>query len=106
MTEEPTTQPESLLDKLKQHIRLEEDMDPSMLSFYLDAADRYVQKKLGHSSEYLQIMVATAMNDNRSSSDDLATAMEALEPIFYLEVLTDDNATDQPTAVGSQATGT
>lgn len=94
-----------LLDKLKQHIRLEDDMDTSLLPFYLESADRYVQKKLGHSSDYLQIMVATVMNDNRSSSEDLAAALDALEPVFYLEVLTSgsDSSPNQSTKVDSQA---
>lgn len=104
-TNQGTTADNDLLSKLKQHIRLEEDMDDSLLPFYLSAADRYVTKKVGHSENYLQIMVATVMYDNRSASDDLAAALEALEPIFYLEVLTDgnDSTADQPTAVDSDS---
>ncbi|WP_461213865.1 head-tail connector protein [Lacticaseibacillus sp. GG6-2] len=103
MADQPTGETD-LLDKLKAHIRLEEDMDPSMLPFYLTAADRYVIKKIGHSEEYLQVMVATVMYDNRSASDLLAAALESLEPIFYLEVLTNGNeaTTNQSTAVGGQ----
>ena len=82
MADEKSEEEPTLLDLLKQHIRLEDDMDPSMLQFYLDAADKYVQRKVGHSVKYLQLMVATVMNDNRSAGDDLAAALEALEPIF------------------------
>ncbi|EOA3459079.1 phage gp6-like head-tail connector protein [Enterococcus hirae] len=86
--------PESneLLTKIKSHIRLEDGMDESMLSFYLEASKRYVLKKIGYSQEYLEIMVATVMFEHRLSSEDLAKALQALEPIFGLEVLTDEPA--------------
>ena len=80
----------NLLDNLKKHIRLEDGMDDSMLSLYLDSAKRYVLKKLGYSQEYLEIMVTSVMFEHRLSSEDLALALRALEPIFALEVLTNE----------------
>ncbi|EOI6532969.1 phage gp6-like head-tail connector protein [Enterococcus faecalis] len=80
----------NLLDNLKKHIRLEEGMDVSMLSFYTDSAKRYVKKKIGYEQEYLEIMVTTIMFEHRLSSADLEEALLALEPIFALEVLTDE----------------
>lgn len=80
----------NLLDILKKHIRLEEGMDDSMLSLYLESAKRYVLKKLGYSQEYLEIMVTSVMFEHRLSSEDLALALQALEPIFALEVLTNE----------------
>ena len=79
-----------LIEKIKKHIRLEEGMDDSMLSFYMDSAKRYVQKKLGYSEEYLIIMVATIMFEHRSSSEEFKVALGSLEPIFALEELTKD----------------
>ena len=70
-------------------------MDESMLSFYLEASKRYVLKKIGYSQEYLEIMVATVMFEHRLSSEELGKALQALEPIFGLEVLTDEPA-EQP----------
>lgn len=87
----------TLLAQLKQHIRFEDGMDDSMLSFYITAAERYVTKKLGVTQDYLVIMVATVMNDNRSSSEDLAEALAALEPIFGLEVLTNESSQTEST---------
>lgn len=84
------TEPNELLTKIKEHIRLEDGMDDSMLSFYLDSARRYVLKKIGYTQEYLEIMVATVMFEHRLSSEDLGKALQALEPIFGLEVLTDE----------------
>lgn len=80
----------NLLDILKKHIRLEEGMDDFMLSLYLESAKRYVLKKLGYSQEYLEIMVTSVMFEHRLSSEDLALALQALEPIFALEVLTNE----------------
>lgn len=80
----------SLIDKVKEHIRLEEGMDESMLSIYLDSAKRYVEKKLGYSQEYLEIMVTSVMFEYRLSSEDLLKSLQALEPTFALEVLTHD----------------
>lgn len=79
-----------IIDELKKHIRLEEGMDDSMLSFYADAAKRYVKKKIGREQEYLEIMVTTVMFEHRLSSDELNKALMALEPIFALEVLTSE----------------
>lgn len=80
----------SLIENLKKHIRLEEGMDDSMLSFYADSAKRYVKRKIGYEQEYLEIMVTTIMFEHRLSSTDLKEALLALEPIFALEVLTDE----------------
>lgn len=79
-----------LLQKIKDHIHFEEGMDDSMLSFYSESAKRYVKKKTGTEQEYLVLMVASVMNDHRTSTEDLKKALEALEPIFALEVLTND----------------
>lgn len=87
--------PNELLATIKEHIRLEDGMDDSMLAFYLDSAHRYVLKKIGYSQEYLEIMVATVMFEHRLSSEELGKALQALEPIFGLEVLTDE-PTEQP----------
>lgn len=80
----------NLIENLKKHIRLEESMDDSMLSFYADSAKRYVKRKIGYEQEYLEIMVTTIMFEHRLSSTDLKEALLALEPIFALEVLTDE----------------
>lgn len=77
-----------LIEKIKKHIRIEDGMDESMLSFYTDSAQRYVKKKVGYTEEYLEVMVAAVMFEHRLSSEDLGEALAALEPIFALEVLT------------------
>ncbi|KRN31631.1 phage head-tail connector protein [Liquorilactobacillus mali] len=97
MAEENTNTDNQLLTQLKEHIRWEDGMDESMLSFYLKSAEKYVTKKIGYTEEYLVIMVATLMNDNRSSSEDLTKALSALEPIFSLEVLTNGTSQTEPT---------
>jgi len=84
-----------LIEKLESHIRWEDGMDDSMLDFYRESADRYVVKKIGHSEDYLTIMVATVMYDNRSATEDLGAALLSLEPMFALEVLTDDGNNQQ-----------
>lgn len=78
---------ENLQQKLKNHIRFEEGMDDSLLPFYVESATNYVMKKVGEPVDYLIIMTATVMYDNRSAGDELSAALQALEPIFALEVL-------------------
>lgn len=78
---------ENLQEKLKNHIRFEEGMDDSLLPFYIESATKYVTKKVGEPVDYLIIMTATVMYDNRSAGDELSAALQALEPIFALEVL-------------------
>lgn len=82
-----------VIENIKKHIRLEEGMDDSMLSFYLTAAKQYVFNKIGYEQEYLEIMVTTVMYEHRLASDDLQSALSALEPIFALEVLTNAEST-------------
>lgn len=76
------------LKELKTHIRWEEGMDDSMLSFYRASAERYVKKKTGFIEEYLVTMVATVMYEYRVSSVEMRQALKTLEPIFALEVIT------------------
>lgn len=95
---------ENLQQKLKNHIRFEEGvMDDNTMSVYIESAKRYVRKKTGHEIDYLTIMVATIMYDNRSASEDLQKALQSLEMVFALEVLTDGEGepspNDQPTSV-------
>lgn len=101
----PDAEEDTFLSNLKKHIELEDNMDSDMLPIYLTAAERYVIKKIGRDEQYLKIMVATVMYDHRSATKDLKEALEALEPIFALEVLTNgsgnESATDQPAEVES-----
>lgn len=101
VNQEPKSEEVSLLDRLKQHIELEDNMDSDILPFYMAAAERYVIKKIGYNQNYLQIMIATVMYDNRSASDDLRDGLAALEPIFSLEVLT--NGSDYETTADQSA---
>ncbi|MFL3712169.1 head-tail connector protein [Vagococcus salmoninarum] len=76
-----------LLEKLKSHIQLEEGMDDSLLSFYLDSAKRYVKLTTGSNEEYLIVMVSALMYEYRVSEEDLQKALKAIEPMLILEVL-------------------
>lgn len=76
-----------LLEKLKSHIQLEEGMDDSLLSFYLDSAKRYVKLTTGSKEEYLIVMVSALMYEYRVSEEDLQKALKAIEPMLILEVL-------------------
>lgn len=76
-----------LTEKLKKHIELEEGMDDSLLSFYINAGKRYVKLTTGTQEEYLVIMVSALMYEYRVSEEDLQKALKAIEPMLILEVL-------------------
>lgn len=83
-----------LLDKFREHIR-EEDMDDSMLSFYLDQGKKYVKRATGNQSEYLVILTAGVFYEYRAAEKDLEDALNALTPFFVQEVFFDGEETDQ-----------
>ncbi|MFI8710258.1 head-tail connector protein [Bacillus sp. NPDC077411] len=83
-----------LIEKLKSHIHWEEGMDDSMLSFYLTAAQKYVQGATSSQTEYLVIMVAGIMYEYRVAEKELEQALDALTPFFIQEVY-DAEETDE-----------
>lgn len=76
-----------LTEKLKKHIQLEEGMDDSLFSFYIESGKRYVKLTTGSQEEYLIIMVSALMYEYRVSEEDLQKALKAIEPLLILEVL-------------------
>jgi hypothetical protein len=83
-----------LIDKFREHIR-EEDMDNSMLSFYLEQAMTYVKNATGKQTEYLIIMVAGIYYEYRVSEKELGEALDALTPFFVQEVYSDAEETNE-----------
>lgn len=84
---------DELLKKLKSHLRIEEDMDNSMLSFYLEQAKTYVKSATGKQTDYLIIMVAGIFYEYRVSEKELEEALDALTPFFVQEVYSDGETT-------------
>lgn len=80
---------DDLTAKLKKHLHIEEDMDDSMLSFYLEQAKTYVKSATGKQTEYLIIMVAGIFYEYRVSEKELQEALDALTPFFVQEVYFD-----------------
>lgn len=80
---------EEYIAKLKSHMHLEEDMDDSMLSFYIAQAKTYVQNATGKQTEYLIIMIAGIFYEYRVSEKELGEALDAMTPFFVQEVFSD-----------------
>lgn len=96
----------NLIEKLKSHIHWEEGMDDSMLSFYIERAQKYVRKATGGEEEYLVLLVAGIMYDYRIADWQLEEALNAITPFIVLEVFNDgeeemDKQTDEPTEMDS-----
>ena len=81
---------DDLISKLKEHIRWDEGMDDSMLSFYINQAKTYVKNATGKQTEYLIIMVAGIFYDYRVAEKELGQALDALTPFFVQEVFVDE----------------
>ena len=81
---------DDLISKFKEHIRWDEGMDDSMLSFYINQAKTYVKNATGKQTEYLIIMVAGIFYDYRVAEKELGQAPDALTPFFVQEVFVDE----------------
>ncbi|ASK16559.1 MULTISPECIES: head-tail connector protein [Bacillus] len=81
---------DDLISKFKEHIRWDEGMDDSMLSFYINQAKTYVKNATGKQTEYLIIMVAGIFYDYRVAEKELGQALDALTPFFVQEVFVDE----------------
>ncbi|MGE6344088.1 head-tail connector protein [Bacillus mycoides] len=77
---------DDLIEKFKEHIRWDEGMDDSMLSFYLKQGKNYVLKATGAQTEYLVIMCAGIFYEYRVAEKELEQALDALTPFFVQEV--------------------
>jgi hypothetical protein len=85
---------DELIEKFRKHIR-EEDMDDSMLSFYLEQGKNYVQKATGKQTEYLVLMCAGIFYEYRVAEKELSDALDAMTPFFVQEVYSDAEETNQ-----------
>ncbi|MFJ8261413.1 head-tail connector protein [Rummeliibacillus sp. NPDC094406] len=86
---------EQLLEKLRNHLHIEEDMDSSMLSLYLQQAQNYVQNATGKKTEWLVIMTAGIFYEYRVAEKELGEALDALTPFFVQEVYSDAETSDE-----------
>jgi Phage gp6-like head-tail connector protein len=75
-----------LVSQLKEHIRWDESMDDSMLSFYIEQAKRYVQSATGQQTPYLVVMCAGIFYEYRVAEKELKEALDAMTPFFLQEV--------------------
>lgn len=82
---------DALVTKLKSHIQFEEGMEDSMLSFYIEQGQKYVENATGKQSEYLVLMCASIFYDYRVSEKELDEALRAMTPFFVQEVYCDDS---------------
>ncbi|OTW86750.1 hypothetical protein BK702_15110 [Bacillus thuringiensis serovar cameroun] len=80
---------DDLINKFKEHIRWDEGMDDSMLSFYLKQGQNYVLNATGKQTEYLVIMCAGIFYEYRVSEKELSAALDAMTPFFVQEVFSD-----------------
>ncbi|RIJ65526.1 phage gp6-like head-tail connector protein [Rummeliibacillus sp. POC4] len=89
---------EQLLEKLRNHLHIEDDMDSSMLSLYLQQAQYYVQNATGKQTEWLVIMTAGIFYEYRVAEKELGEALDALTPFFVQEVYADAETPDEQTS--------
>ncbi|OMC81855.1 hypothetical protein BK128_21555 [Viridibacillus sp. FSL H7-0596] len=80
---------DELIEKLKKHLHIEDDMDSSMLSLYIEQAKTYVQNATGKQTEWLVIMTAGIFFEYRVAEKELGEALDALTPFFVQEVYAD-----------------
>ncbi|EAC7998119.1 phage gp6-like head-tail connector protein [Listeria monocytogenes] len=74
------------IEKFKSHIHFEDNMDDSLLEFYLEQATNYVKNGTDGENEQLILLVASVFYQFRVSEKDLESALNALTPFFVSEV--------------------
>ncbi|MGE7838013.1 head-tail connector protein [Viridibacillus arvi] len=88
---------DELIEKLKKHLHIEDDMDSSMLSLYIEQAKTYVQNATGKQTEWLVIMTAGIFFEYRVAEKELGEALDALTPFFVQEVYADSETPNEST---------
>ncbi|QPA31623.1 head-tail connector protein [Thermaerobacillus caldiproteolyticus] len=83
------------LEMLKEHLRIDEGMEDSMLSFYLDTAKKYVKNATGTESDHLVLIVASIFYEYRVSEDEMRKAFDALTPLLVQEAMTNGAAVNE-----------
>lgn len=81
------------LEILKEHLRIDESVEDSMLSFYLDTAKRYVKNATGTESDHLVLIVASIFYEYRVSDENMRKAFDALTPLLVQEAITQEGGT-------------
>ena len=80
----------TLLELFKSHIQIEDGMDESMLSSYLESGKRYVSRTTGSKDSYLIIMAATIFYEYRVAEEELSKALKSFEIMLTLEGLSSE----------------
>lgn len=84
------------LAQLKEHLRIDESTEDSMLSLYLASAKKYILTATGSEPDQLVLIVASIFYEYRVSEEDMKKAFEALTPIIVQEAMLYAPETDQP----------
>ncbi|MEC1700926.1 MULTISPECIES: head-tail connector protein [Bacillus] len=71
-----------LLDKLKRHLKIEHEDEDDLLSFYLNAAEKYTKNADGHGDEYLTILVAGIFAEYRVTEKSMGQALASITPLI------------------------
>lgn len=85
----------TLEQKFKEHIHFEEGMAESLLSFYLNMAQKYILTATGGQDEYLILMVATIAYEYRVAEDELSKALDAITPLIIQGVVNNAEEKDE-----------
>ncbi|MEH6971401.1 head-tail connector protein [Bacillus sp. FSL K6-0138] len=84
-----------LNDRLKEHLRIEDSEEDSLLSFYLQSAANYIKRATGHEDDHLIILAAGIFYEFRVTEKSMSLALDALTPlILQAEMCGDDNASE------------
>ncbi|MBU8785425.1 head-tail connector protein [Bacillus glycinifermentans] len=84
-----------LNDRLKEHLRIEDSEEDSLLSFYLQSATKYIRRATGREDDHLIILAAGIFYEFRVTEKSMSLALDALTPlILQAEMCGDDNASE------------
>ncbi|WP_430489889.1 phage gp6-like head-tail connector protein [Bacillus amyloliquefaciens] len=71
-----------LLNQLIEHLKLEDSEENSLLSFYLQSAERYVKRGAGYADDHLILLVAGIFYEYRVTEKSMGNALNSLTPLF------------------------
>ena len=84
-----------LNDRLKEHLRIEDSEEDSLLSFYLQSATNYIRRATGREDDHLIILAAGIFYEFRVTEKSMSLALDALTPlILQAEMCGDDNVSE------------
>ncbi|WOH96590.1 head-tail connector protein [Bacillus amyloliquefaciens] len=85
-----------LKDRLKEHLKLDDSEEDSLLSFYLKSATDYIKGATGYENDHLIVLLAGVFFEYRVTEKSMAMAVNSLTPLILAAEMSGENDGTEP----------